>query len=107
MIVEIRSYNLKPGTRARFQRVVDEQALPLLRKWKMDVVRASPTLHEEESFVLIRAFASLAARQAEEDAFYGSDEWKSGPRAEVLSLIENYSSVVLELSNEAVAALRA
>ena len=36
--VEIRSYNLKPGNRQEFHRLFVETALPMLQRWKVDVV---------------------------------------------------------------------
>ena len=33
--------------------------------------------------------------QKSEDAFYGSDEWRKGPREAVLALIENYTTLVI------------
>jgi len=53
-----------------------------------------------------RRVVDLAERQASEDAFYGSDDWKNGPREALLSLIESYIDVVLELDEPAIAALR-
>ena len=35
--VEIRSYNLKPGTRDRFHQLFLKEALPMLQRWKVDV----------------------------------------------------------------------
>ena len=32
-----------------------------------------------------------------EDAFYGSDDWRLGPREAILALLENYIDIVLEL----------
>lgn len=104
--VEIRSYNLKPGTRAELQRLMAEQAVPMLLRWKVDVVACGPSPHDEDSYVLIRAYDSLAHRQQSQDAFYGSAEWKQGPREAVLALIESYTSVVLELDEATVAGLR-
>ena len=46
---------------------------------------------------------SLAESQ---DAFYGSDEWKLGPREPILALIETYTSVVIEMGESTVNALR-
>ena len=34
-IVEIRSYNLKPGTREQFQKLFEREALPMLKRWKV------------------------------------------------------------------------
>ena len=36
--LEIRSYNLKPGTREEFHRRFIEEAFPLLQRWNVDVV---------------------------------------------------------------------
>jgi hypothetical protein len=74
--VEIRSYNLKPGMRDRFHQTFLTEALPMLNRWKVDVVAYGPSLHDSDSYYLMRAYPSLEARQKSEDAFYGSDEWK-------------------------------
>jgi hypothetical protein len=36
--VEIRACKLKPGTRPDFHRLVVEQSVPMLHRWKVDVV---------------------------------------------------------------------
>ncbi len=105
-VVEIRSYNLKPGTRAEVDRLVRETA-PLLLPWKIDIVGFGPSHHDENSYVLVRAFADLADRQRKEDGFYGSREWREGNRDRVLALIESYTTVVLPMDSATVAGLRA
>ena len=45
--------------------------------------------------MLIRRYPSLEELQRSQDAFYGSDEWRQGPREAILALIESYISVVL------------
>ena len=104
--VEIRSYNLKPGSRERFGRIVTETVMPMLARWGAEVVRHGPSEHDQDSYFLIRAYASLEDRQQRQDAFYGSDEWKLGPRESVLELIENFTSVALELDSATIAGLR-
>jgi hypothetical protein len=78
----------------------------MLRRWDVDVIACGPSLHDDDSYVLIRAYAGLDDRQRSQDAFYGSDEWRQGPREEILPLIESYTSVVLELDAVTIAALR-
>ena len=104
--VEIRSYNLKPGTREHLQQMMAEQALPMLARWGVDVVACGPSLHDHDSYYLIRAYPSLAAREQSQDAFYGSDEWRSGPREPILALIESYTSVVIEIDDATLQGLR-
>ncbi len=105
-LVEIRSYNLKPGSRDQFHRLVSEQAIPMLRRRKIDVVAFGPSPHDKDSYYLIRRFDSLTHREQTEDAFYGSDEWRQGPREAILALIENYTDTVLELDEVTVKGLR-
>jgi hypothetical protein len=104
--VEIRSYNLKPGTRDEFHRLFIEEAFPMLKRWNVDVVAFGPSLHDEDSYYLIRRYNSLAHRQQSEDAFYGSEEWRQGPREAIIALIKNYTEIVLELDEVTVQGLR-
>jgi hypothetical protein len=105
-LVEIRSYTLKPGTRNEFHRLFLEAALPLLQRWNVDVVAYGPSLHDENSYYLMRRFDSLAHRARSEDSFYGSDEWRQGPRAAILACIETYTEFVLELDEVTIQGLR-
>lgn len=104
--VEFRSYNLRRGSGPSFHALVSELSLPLLRKWKIDVIAAGPSLHDEDSYFLIRAYDSLEQRQTSQDEFYGSADWRQGPREAILALIESDTSFVVELSESSVTALR-
>ena len=104
--VEIRSYTLKPGTRDEFHRLFIEDAFPMLQRWNVDVVAYGRSLHDENSYYLIRRFDSLSQRQQSENAFYSSDEWRRGPRESIITLIENYTEVVLEVDEVTLQGLR-
>ncbi|MGH2353358.1 MAG: NIPSNAP family protein [Chloroflexota bacterium] len=104
--VEIRAYNLKPGTGEEFHRLVREESVPMLHRWKVDVVAYGPSRHDPDSYVLIRAYASLDDRERSEEAFYGSDEWRHGPREAILACIDSYATVVMELESAAIDGLR-
>lgn len=105
-MVEIRSYALRPGTRAAFDRLMRDAAVPMLRRWRVDVVAHGPSPHDADAYYLIRCYRALAEREASQDAFYGSDEWRSGPREAMLALIDAYTSIVLDLDEAGIAALR-
>ncbi|HRF50956.1 MAG TPA: NIPSNAP family protein [Anaerolineales bacterium] len=105
-LVEIRSYILKAGRRDVFHRLVTEESLPLLKRWKVDVVAFGPSQHDDTSYFLIRAYENLAERQTSQDAFYGSQDWRHGPREAIVALIESDTSIVLELETSVVDALR-
>ena len=94
------------GTGADFHRLVVERSLPLLQRWQVDVVAYGPSADDADSYYLIRAFDSLEARAESEAAFYGSAEWREGPREAIMALIEHYTTIVLALDEPAVQALR-
>lgn len=99
MIVEIRTYRLRPGTGTEFARLMREEARPLLDDAGIRVVDSGLSLVAEdghEEAYLIRAFGSPEERDRQEDAFYGSEVWVKGPRDAVLACIENYHTIVLD-----------
>jgi hypothetical protein len=109
VILEIRTYRLKPGTGDEFVRVIREESLPLLECSGVRVVDYGASLVAEdghEEAYLIRAFASLEARREQEETFYSSDAWRLGPREAILSRIESYHTIVLEASEETALALQ-
>ena len=94
-IIEILTLTLKPGTRDAFQRVYETEALPRLRKWKFRVVAHGPSRHDANSYFVIRVFDSLEHRDSAEAAYYGSDDWRQGPRDTILSMLEHDAYVVV------------
>ena len=68
-IVEIRVYTLKAGTRDRFHELFLRDALPMLQRWRVDVVAHGPSLHDDDSYFLVRSYASLVHRTRSQDAF--------------------------------------
>jgi len=103
--VEIRSYTLVAGQEAEFARIFAAEAAPMLARWGVDVVAFGLSLEAPGAY-LIRAYDSLVQRQQSQDEFYGSDEWRNGPRTPILACIEQFNDVVLQLDSSAVQALR-
>ena len=67
----------------------------MLERWGVEVVAFGASLDEDDAYVLIRRYPSLEELHRSQDAFYGSDEWRHGPREAILALIESHISVVL------------
>ena len=105
-LIEIRSINLKTGQREEFHQLYVQKAFPLLKRWHFDVVAHGPSLHDENSYYVIRRYDSLAQREQMEEAYYSSDDWRQGPRDAILALMENYTDIVLELDEVTVQGLR-
>src|SRR5712692_3571779 len=105
-MVEFRAYNLNQASRDEFHRLVSEVSFRLMQQWSIDVIDFGPSLHDENSYYLIRAYASLAERQSSQDAFYGSPDWRRGPREAIVALIKSDTSVVIEMETALVDSLR-
>ena len=94
-IIEILTLDIKPGMRDEFHTRYMTKSVPLLKKWNFNLVAYGPSLHDANSYYVIRAFRSLEDRQLSEDAFYGSDDWKQGPRDTILELVDHFAYAVV------------
>jgi NIPSNAP len=102
-IIEIRTYQLKPNTRAVFHSL--SQAARALQIGT-DIVAMQPCLASPDSYCLIRAYASLAERDQSQALFYASAAWRDGPREAILACIDNFTSLVIETSEATIDGLR-
>lgn len=105
--VEILQYTLHQGSGAAFHTLMKEVSIPLHRRHGIDVVSFGHSLHNPDCYYLIRAFASQESRVAVLDTFYASDDWRFGPREEIIRSIETSIKTVMSLLPESVDGLRA
>ena len=94
-MIEILILNLRPGTRDEFHQLYEKESLPLQRKWNLEVVAHGPSLHDDNSYYVIRSFKSLEERDKLQNAFYNSDDWQKGPRTAILSNTEHLATIVV------------
>ena len=105
-IFDILVLTLVPGTALQFDQLYRELSLPMLKRWGVQLIAFGPTLHDEHTYLVVRHYKDLEDRQQCQDAFYGSDEWRMGPRERIMSLIESYSSVVISANQNLVDGFR-
>ncbi|MBS1654786.1 MAG: NIPSNAP family protein [Bacteroidetes bacterium] len=94
-VIEILSLQLKQGHGKIFDSLYKELSVPMLLRWNVDLLAYGPSLHDNDFYIVIRRYKGIEDRQFSQDAFYGSSEWKNGPREIILSHIENYTAVVV------------
>lgn len=104
--VEILQYTLRKGSGAAFHTIMQEISVPLHRHHRIDVVSFGNSLHDPDCYYLIRAFDSAESMAAVLDAFYASDDWRSGPRENIIHSIETSIKTVICLPSESVEGLR-
>lgn len=96
MITEIRIYKLKENKASEFNKVFKEQSLPMMNRWNVNVIDYGFSLIDQDSFYLIRNYKSIEQRKESQDAFYGSDEWISGPEKQIMDCIDTYNTSVVD-----------
>lgn len=104
--VEILTYTLKKGSGSDFHKIMTETSVPLHRNAGIEVVRFGNSLHDADSYFLIRAFDSVEHLENAQDEFYKSDAWRAGPREAIIERIEQSIKSVLTISSAALDAMR-
>jgi NIPSNAP len=98
-VLDLRTYRLVPGSGEDFDRLFRQRALPMLERFGIEVLRYGPSLEDADLYFLMRTFPSVAQRNEQLDAFYGSEEWRQNHRDAVLALIETYHTLLISLTN--------
>src|SRR6185369_15218741 len=98
MIVEVRSYRIKPGRRAEFIRFFETRAVPALRAHGMMVLGPLLDVENPNKFVWLRSFPSLEARDRMKTAFYEGELWKNEMEAIAMPMLESYDVMLCETS---------
>ena len=99
MIVEVRSYRIKPGHREEFIKLFETRAIPAQRKYGMKVTGPFLDVENPHKFVFLRSFPSLEERERMRDAFYGGEIWKNELEALAMPLLESYDVILCEASD--------
>jgi hypothetical protein len=98
MIVEVRSYRIKPGHREEFIQLFETRAVPALRAHGMKVLGPLIDVENPNKFVWLRSFPSLAERDQMKRAFYEGEYWKNELEAIAMPLLESYDVILCETS---------
>lgn len=98
MIVEVRSYRIKPGHRDEFIQLFESRAVPALRQYGMQIVGPLLDVENPNKFVFLRSFPSLEERDRMKDAFYGSELWKNELERIAMPLLDSYDVILCETS---------
>jgi len=104
--VELLQYTLKAGTGREFHQIMVEESIPLHRDAGIDIIAFGNSMHDEDSYYLIRAYDNPEHLNASQKAFYRSDAWRSGPRVAIIERIQTSVKSVLMLTETATNGLR-
>ena len=98
MIVEVRSYRVKPGLREEFIELFETRAVPALRAHGMKVTGPFVDVENPNKFVWLRSFPSLAERDLMKESFYEGELWKNELEAVAMPMLDSYDVILCETS---------
>ena len=96
MIVEMRTYQAKPGRREEFIEVFLARSLPAHQEIGMRILGPFRSVEDRDVFFFMRAFPDLASREPMKARFYEGALWKQELEHVVLPMLEKYEVVVVE-----------
>ena len=98
MIVEVRSYRVKPGKRDAFIEFFETRAVPALRSHGMKILGPLLDIENPNKFVFLRSFPSLEERERMKNDFYQSELWKNELESIAMPILDSYDVILCETS---------
>ena len=96
MIIEMRTYKIRPGKRTEFLEVLESKGIPEHQKIGMKILGPFLSSEDEDTFFWMRAFADLKSREKMRDEFYEGKLWKEELEQKLMPILEKYDVVVVE-----------
>ena len=96
MIVEMRTYKVKPGLRAKFLETFESKVRPEHEKIGMKVLGPFLSIEDADTFFWMRTFPDLKTRVRMRDEFYGGKLFKEDLEKNHVPMLEKYDVVVVE-----------
>ena len=96
MIIEMRTYKLKPGMRARFLEIFRSKSILKHAELGMKILGPFLSVEEPDTFFFMRGFPDLAAREPMKALFYEGELWKRELENIMMPMIDKYEVVVVD-----------
>src|SRR6516164_7130175 len=96
MIIEMRTYKIKPGQRDRFLGIFRAKSMPAHAEIGMRICGPFLSVEDPDSFFFMRGFPDLASREPMKARFYEGELWKRELENELMPMIASYDAVVVE-----------
>ena len=97
MIFELRQYQMKPGKKAEWQKLMEEEIIPLQVQKGMVIVGSFVGEEDENIYVWIRRFKDEAERKRLYKEVYENAHWEKNLLPRVASCIEREKNIITRL----------
>lgn len=96
MIIEMRTYKLKPGCRARFLEMFRSKSVPAHNEIGMKILGPWLSIEDADTFFFMRGFPDLQSREPMKAKFYEGELWKSELENVLMPMIDKYDVVLVD-----------
>ena len=96
MIVEMRTYKLKPGKRSEFLEIFRSKSIPAHAEIGMKILGPFLSIEDPDTFFFMRGFSDLMSREPMKAKFYEGELWKRELESILMPMIDQYDVVLVE-----------
>ena len=96
MIIEMRTYKLKPGKRSEFLEIFRSKSMPAHAEIGMRILGPFLSLEDPDTFFFMRGFPDLPSREPMKAKFYEGELWKRELESVLLPMIDKYDVVLVD-----------
>jgi hypothetical protein len=96
MVIEMRTYRLKPGKRPEFLEIFGTRSVPAHREIGMTIAGPFLSVEDPDTFFFMRGFPDLESREPMKAQFYEGELWNRELESVLMPMIDRYDVVVVE-----------
>jgi hypothetical protein len=96
VIVEMRTYKLKPGMRENFLEIFRTKSMHAHDEIGMKILGPFLSIEDPDTFFFMRGFPDLASREPMKAKFYEGELWKRELEHVLMPMLERYDVVLVE-----------
>jgi hypothetical protein len=96
MIVEMRTYKLKPGKRDEFLAIFRSRSVPAHAEIGMKILGPWLSIEDPDTFFFMRGFPDFESRGPMKAKFYEGELWKTELEQLLMPMIERYDVVLVD-----------
>lgn len=96
MIIEMRTYKLKPGKRNAFLEIFRTKSVPAHDEIGMKILGPFLSIEDSDTFFFMRGFPDLPSREPMKAKFYEGELWKRELEGVLMPMIDRYDVVLVD-----------
>lgn len=96
MIIEMRTYKIRPGCRSQFLDIFRSKSVPAHDEIGMKILGPFLSIEDPDTFFFMRGFPDLPSREPMKAKFYEGELWKRELENVLMPMIEKYDVVLVE-----------